>query len=513
MSQLKRPILMIILDGIGGTFDNDGNAVTRARTPNLERLWSAYPHGYLKASEEFVGLPSGTKGNSEVGHANLGAGSIVYQSLLRIDKAIELGVLNTNNAINSSIAFAQQNGGRLHIMGLLSDGGTHSHISHFLKILEIIGQKAKGIEVFFHCFLDGRDSEPKGASKYLEQLEAKISEVGVGKIASIIGRAYAMDRDKRWDRIEKAYRLLVDGKGEKVSNWKEVLEKGYLTATTDEFIEPFCIEEFGVIKNGDSVLFMNFRADRAVELTKSLIDPLFDGFKRDYIGDSIFFASMMSYQKNLEQYSNLIFPRNNIQLPLGRVLAERGLTQLRIAESEKYPHVTYFFNGGQNLKFLGEERINIPSPSEVVTYDEKPEMSIVQVTNSTLSAINMDRYDVIVLNYANGDMVGHTGNISATIKAIEYVDYCVGQLVKAMLARGGIVMITADHGNAEEMKNIQTGEMDTEHSIFPVPFMIVGDGFAPITLPIGKLADFAPTALGLLNIPVPISMGGVNLYK
>lgn len=513
MSQLKRPVLTIILDGIGGTFDNDGNAVTRARTPNLEKLWNAYPHGYLKASEEFVGLPSGTKGNSEVGHANLGAGSIVYQSLLRIDKAIELGVLNTNNVITSAISYAQQNGGRLHIMGLLSDGGTHSHISHFLKFIEIIGQKTKGLEVFFHCFLDGRDSEPKGASKYLELLEAKINQVGLGKIASVIGRAYAMDRDKRWDRIEKAYGLLVNGVGEKVKNWKEALDKGYLTVATDEFIEPFIIDELGVIKSGDSVLCMNFRADRSVEFTKSLIDPLFDGFKRDYIGDSIFFASMMSYQKALDQYSNLIFPRNNIQLPLGRVLAERGLTQLRISESEKYPHVTYFFNGGQNLKFIGEDRVNIPSPSEVVTYDEKPEMSIVQVTNSTLSSINSNRYDFIVLNFANGDMVGHTGNISATIKAVEYIDYCVGQLVKAMLARNGIIMITADHGNAEEMKNLETGEMDTEHSIFPVPFMIVGDGFAPITLPIGKLADFAPTVLSLINISIPVSMGGVNLYK
>lgn len=513
MSGIKRPLLMIILDGIGVAFDSEGNAVSRARTPNLEKMWNVYPHGYLKASEEFVGLPSGTKGNSEVGHANLGAGSIVYQSLLRIDKAIALGVLNTNSVINSAIEYAQKNLGNIHIMGLLSDGGTHSHINHFTKILEILAQKAKGTKIYFHCFVDGRDSEPKGATKYLQQLDNKIVEVGVGKIASIVGRAFAMDRDKRWERVEKAYRLLTEMKEEKVNNWKEALEKGYMTVETDEYMEPFCIDNEGIIKAGDSVLFLNFRADRAVEITKTFVDPAFDGFQRQFLGNSIYFATMMSYQKELEQYTNLIFPRNNIQLPFGRVLAERGMTQLRIAESEKYPHVTYFFNGGQNIKFHGEERINVPSPSDVATYDEKPEMSIVQVTNLTLSAINSSRYDVIVLNYANGDMVGHTGNIPASIKAVEYVDYCVGQLIKAMLARGGVVMITADHGNVEEMKNLETGEMDTEHSIYPVPLMIIGDGFSTIAMPMGKLADFAPTALSILNVPVPVSMGGINLLK
>lgn len=512
-----KPVVLIILDGVGVAFDSNGNCLSRANTPFLESVWNNSIRGYLKASEEAVGLPAATKGNSEVGHMNLGAGKVVYQSLLRIDKSIQVGAFAANTTLLSAIKNTNENNKKLHIIGLVSDGGTHSHINHMLEILKVCA--ANGCKnICIHAFTDGRDAEPKSAMKYLNMVATKCAELGVGRIVSLIGRYYAMDRDNRWDRIQKAYDLLTLGVGKKMINYKLALEDGYTSATSDEFMPAYLLDESGKIENGDSVIFVNFRADRATQLTEAFVSPIFSGFPRGVVLQNLFFGTMMTYGKALEAYTKLIFPRNSVSLPIGRVISEYGFTQLRIAESEKYPHVTYFFNGGQNLIYTGEERIEVPSPRDVATYDQKPEMSAVEMTDVLIPKVESGKYDFVVVNYANGDMVGHTGVVPASIKAVETLDACVQRLVKSVISMNGVCVITADHGNVEEVISLKTGDMDTEHSINPVPVMIVGkcepiDKLGPRVVPMGKLADIGPSILTLMELNIPSDMEGHVIWQ
>jgi 2,3-bisphosphoglycerate-independent phosphoglycerate mutase len=498
---------LIILDGIGAAHKYPGNAVAQADTSFLGKAWATSPHTYLDASGEDVGLPEGTNGNSEVGHMNLGAGKVVYQSFLRINKSIRNGSFRTNATIQASIENAIKNNTKLHVMGLISDGGTHSHIDHAIEILKIISEVPNKPPVYIHVFTDGRDSDPKAAKTYCDELQHAIQETGTGKIATITGRYFAMDRNLNWDRTQKAYEMMTQAKGKSAQNYSEAIEDAYNDVKSDEFIEPYVLDPDGKIENGDSLIFINFRADRAVQITQAFIDPDFQEFNRTNYPDNLFMCSMMPYQKDIDQYSHLIFPRNTISLPLGRVLSEHGLTQLRIAEAEKYPHVTYFLNGGQNFVYPGENRIKIDSPN-VATYDQKPEMSAGEVTRTIIREIRSDRYDFIITNFANGDMVGHTGVLNAGIKAIQVVDQCVEMIVNEILSRDGVVFITADHGNSEEMSNRKTQKMVTEHTTNPVPFIIMKKGLTYRKMPMGRLADVSPTILSQLGYNVPNSMNG-----
>lgn len=504
----RQKVLLIILDGLGAAPKNNGNAVVLAQPESLISYWSSSARTYLIASGEAVGLPKNVKGNSEVGHLNIGSGRTVYQSLPRINNAIAKGQLAQNNTLREAFAHAYKYGGNIHLIGLLSDGGVHSHIDHFKAVVDYFSDANFPNNLYIHAFTDGRDTPPSSALTYLSQIDRYCLDRGIGKIATIIGRYYGMDRNNKWDRTELAYDLLVKGIGAEYPTYQNALEHNYSQNITDEFIEPAVINKCKIAPN-DAVILMNYRADRILQLTEALISDDFSNFHREKI-ENLYVAGMVEYRKNFPQ--KVIFPKQYINLTLGNVIDTEGKTQLRIAETEKFPHVTYFFNGGTSVIYNNEDRIIIPSP-KVATYDQKPEMSALEITTILLDRISRNIYDFIVVNFANTDMVGHTGNLEAGIKAVKVVDYCVRQLVQEFTLRGGAVIITSDHGNVEEMINLDTTEVDTEHSLNPVPLIII-DGKTPSkTLPYGSLKDIAPTILDLMGISKPSDMTGQSLLR
>lgn len=501
----KKPTLLAILDGFGLTNHVEGNAVAAANTPNIDKYVEMYPHTKIGASGMAVGLPDGQMGNSEVGHLNIGAGRIVYQSLTKITKSINDGDFFTNPALVKAVNNVKNNGGALHLMGLLSPGGVHSHIDH-LKGLIDLAKKNDIKEVYVHGFLDGRDVAPASALEYIAEIENYMNEVGVGKIATLSGRYYAMDRDNRWERVELAYNAMVLGEGETATSAVEAVEKSYHDNKTDEFVLPTVIDKAGTIKNGDSVVFFNFRPDRAREITRAINDRQFDGFKRNTL--NLVFVTMTEYDSTLEGVE-VAFGPEVLTNTLGEFLAKNGLNQLRIAETEKYAHVTFFFNGGVEEPNANEDRQIVASP-KVATYDLKPEMSAYELTETLVGKINEDKYDVIILNYANPDMVGHTGVFDAAKKAVEAVDECLGKVVDAVLAKEGRVFVTADHGNAEQMIDYSTGKAMTAHTTGPVPFIYIAKDAKPLREG-GKLADIAPTMIEAMGLEKPVEMTGESL--
>lgn len=513
-SKPLRPVVLIIMDGWGIAPPGRGNAVVLANTPTISSISAAFPHTRLQASGEWVGLPRGEDGNSEVGHLNLGAGRIVYQDLPRINLAIADGTFLRNEALLKAVSYARERSSRVHLLGLTGLGGVHSSLEHLYALLWLC--KENGLrkdQILLHVFADGRDCPPTAGPMYISEIEHRLKEVGVGRIATVSGRYYAMDRDKRWERTQKAYAAIVEGTGEKADSALEALESSYRKDATDEFILPTVIVpkggDLGTVKDGDAVIFFNFRSDRSRQLTMAFVQPGFDGFVRNKVVKDLFFVTMTEYEKGLP-VSATAFPSEDVAMPLGRILMENDLRQLHITETEKYPHVTYYFNGGREDPFRGEDRALISSP-RVETYDLKPEMSAWGITDILLQRVKQRLYDFIIVNYANPDMVGHTGKIPASIKAVETVDQCVAKVIDAALAMGGVCLITADHGNVEELINLQTGEVDTEHSTNPVPFIVVAKEFSARNLSFGILADVAPTILGLMNIDKPATMTGRNL--
>ena len=500
------PLCLIIMDGWGIGDRREYDAVAQAKTPNLDRLAAACAATTIAASGEAVGLPEGQMGNSEVGHTNIGAGRIIYQELTRITLAIKDGSFCQNPALNDVIDKAAAQGGALHLFGLLSPGGVHSHTGHLYALLKLAAAKGLPPErVLIHCFLDGRDVPPKSAGEYLTDLEEKCTEIG-GKIATVSGRYYAMDRDKRWDRVAKAYDAIARAKGEKAATAAQCLSQSYEKDVTDEFVLPTVIGGYGGMAPQDSVIFYNFRPDRARELTHAFTDESFAGFPREeHLRPA--FATMTRYEEGLNV--QVAYPPQSIANNLGEYIMKQGLTQLRIAETEKYAHVTFFFNGGVEEPYSGEDRILIPSPA-VPTYDQQPEMSAIEVTDKVIEAIRSKKYDFIILNYANGDMVGHTGIMAAAVKACETVDTCVGRIVEALKEAGGAALITADHGNAEKMRDEATGEPHTAHTTNLVPLICTDDRVKELKP--GRLCDLAPTLLKLAGLPQPEEMTGTPLF-
>ena len=500
--------MLMILDGFGNNSNEKGNAVKIAKTPNIDKLMKTCPTTQINTSGLAVGLPEGQMGNSEVGHTNIGAGRVVYQELTRITKSIEDGDFFSVPEFVKAIENCKQNNTKLHIMGLVSDGGVHSHIRHLFALLELA--KRKDFEdVYVHCFLDGRVTPPASAENYIMQLEDKMKEKGIGKIASISGRFYAMDRDKRWQRIQKAYDAMVNGIGEKATSAISAIESSYQKEVFDEFVEPTLIcngeEPIATIGKKDSVIFFNFRPDRAREITRTLVDEEFNEFETKKL--DLCFVCMTQYDETIPNV-NIAFKPTALVNTFGEYISKKGLKQLRIAETEKYAHVTFFFNGGEEKQYKGEDRILIPSP-KVETYDLKPEMSAYEVTEKVVEAIKSEKYDSIILNYANPDMVGHTGNLDAAVKAIETIDECVGKVIEALKEVNGIVLITADHGNSEQMIDYKTGEPHTAHTTNPVPLMLFG--MENVKLNTGCLADLAPTMLDIMGLEKPQEMLGNSL--
>jgi 2,3-bisphosphoglycerate-independent phosphoglycerate mutase len=504
----------MILDGWGYNPEKDGNATVEAKTPQLVELMDKYPKTLLNASGKYVGLPEGQMGNSEVGHLNIGAGRVVYQELTRIFKALEDGELEKNKVLLEAMKRLKGTGKALHLLGLLSDGGVHSHIKHLFGILDMAVKV--GVEkIYVHPILDGRDVLPQSAKGFICELEQKLQALGRGKVATVSGRYFAMDRDKRWDRVEKAFKALVDAEGPMEGSALAAVERSYDNKVLDEFVEPTVIvDEKGVpiapVQDGDSVILFNFRADRAREITRAFIDENFEGFDRK-THPKVHYVCLTEYDATLE--CPVAFPPQNLENTLGEVLAAEGLKQLRIAETEKYAHVTFFFNGGIEEPDEGEDRVLIQSP-EVATYNLQPEMSACEVTDALLDKLQEDQYDVIILNYANADMVGHTGFFDATVKALETVDACLGRIVDKVRQCGGSVIITADHGNAESMVDKETNSPLTAHSTNKVPFILVDDFYKGRSLRTGgALSDIAPTILDILNIAVPKEMTGKSLIE
>ncbi len=498
----KTPTTLIIMDGFGLANASDDNAVSLAQTPVLDRLFREYANTTLSASGLDVGLPDGQMGNSEVGHTNIGGGRVVFQDLPRISRAIDDGSFFKNDAYNKAMDNCLKNGSSLHLYGLLSDGGVHSHIQHLFALLQMAKDKRLD-KVYVHCFLDGRDVSPTSGKGFVQELCDKCAEIGVGKIATVMGRYYAMDRDKRWERVQMAYDAMVYGEGIHNADPVDAVAKSYANGVTDEFVEPVVCDSEGTIGDNDSVIFFNFRPDRAREITRTLVDPAFDGFTRQYF--PVTFVCNTEYDATMPNVE-VAFPRITVRNGLGEYLSRRGMTQLRIAETETYAHVTFFFNGGVEKQYPGEDRVLVPSP-KVATYDLQPEMSAFEVCDKCVERIESGAYDVIILNFANCDMVGHTGVLEAAVKAVETVDTCVGKVVEATLKMGGIAMITADHGNAEDMKQ-EDGSPMTAHTTNPVPFILCGAGSELRT---GRLADIAPTILDVLGLACPPEMDGRTL--
>lgn len=506
----KKPYALIIMDGYGVNERHEGNAIFAAKTPNMDKYMSEFPHTVVHASGMDVGLPEGQMGNSEVGHTNIGAGRIVYQELTRITKSIEEGDFFENKELLGAIENCKKNNSALHLMGLLSDGGVHSHNKHLYGLLELA--KKNNIEkVFVHCFLDGRDVPPSSGADYVSALVEKMREIGVGKIASVMGRYYAMDRDNRWERVEKAYDAIVLGEGNKNTSAVSAVKKSYNEEVTDEFVVPTVItdgngEALGTVSENDSVIFFNFRPDRAREISRTIVDEKFEGFKRSYF--KTYFVCMTQYDASMPNV-HVAFKPQTLENTFGEYISKKGLRQLRIAETEKYAHVTFFFNGGVEAVYNGEDRALINSP-KVATYDLQPEMSAYEVTNEVVKRIESGDYDVIVLNFANCDMVGHTGVFEAAVKAVEAVDECLGKTVDAIVKMGGTALITADHGNADQMVDYETKEPFTAHTTNVVPLVLIGGGEG-VGLKPGRLADLAPTMLDLMGLEKPKEMTGESL--
>src|ERR1700730_3726051 len=500
MNARPRPIVLCILDGWGERQKADDNGIEIARTPNWHGLKARWPHAQLQASEHYVGLPDGQMGNSEVGHTNIGAGRVVMQDLPRIDKALAEGKVASLPDLQEFIAKLKKSGGTAHVMGLISPGGVHSHQNQIAAFARIVAEA--GVPVAMHAFLDGRDTPPQSATGYLKQFQQDVSGHGNIRIATVAGRYYAMDRDKRWDRVAKAYRVLTAAAGEHADDPVKAVETAYGRGETDEFVLPTAIADYQGIRDGDGLFFANFRADRIREIATALLDPDFSGFERE---KRVAFAAalgLVEYSTELNRFLATLFPPEDLTDTFGEIVADAGLTQLRIAETEKYAHVTFFFNGGREAVFPGEDRILVPSP-KVATYDQQPEMSAAEVTDKVVEAIRSGRFDVVVLNYANTDMVGHTGRFDDAVKAVETVDACLGRLAEAVETAGGTLVITADHGNAEMMRDPQTGEPHTAHTLHPRPFIVVTPPFALARVEHGRLADVAPTLLDLLGLAKP----------
>ncbi|WP_123042830.1 2,3-bisphosphoglycerate-independent phosphoglycerate mutase [Cohnella candidum] len=507
-----KPVALIILDGFGLREETHGNAVAQAKKPNFDRYWSTFPHTQLTAQGEAVGLPEGQMGNSEVGHLNIGAGRIVYQDLTRITKSIRDQDFFENETLIGAVQHAKKNGKKLHFYGLLSDGGVHSHIAHLFALLEL-AKKEELSEVYIHAFLDGRDVAPDSAIGYLQQLQAKIQEIGVGKIATVQGRYYAMDRDKRWERTEKSYRAMVYGEGPTYTDPIQAVKESYEKSVMDEFVMPTVIVDangkpVGLVESEDAVIFFNFRPDRAIQLSNVFTNEDFRGFDRgDKFPKNLYFVCFTLFSETVGGY--VAYKPKNLDNTLGEVLVQNKKKQLRIAETEKYPHVTFFFSGGRDVQLEGETRILINSP-KVATYDLQPEMSAYEVADAAVKEIEAERHDAIILNFANPDMVGHSGMLEPTIKAVEATDECLGKVVDAILAKGGVAVIIADHGNADMVIDDQ-GRPFTAHTTNPVPCIVTKQG---VTLRDGGiLADVAPTLLKLLELAQPKEMTGASLIQ
>ena len=503
---MKRPIALIIMDGFGHNPSDYGNAIAAANKPNLERFKDLGSMTYIGASGLDVGLPDGQMGNSEVGHTNIGAGRVVYQELTRITKSIQDGDFFQNPALVKAMENCKEQDSSLHLMGLLSDGGVHSHFDHLAGLLTM-AKKFGLSKVYVHCFMDGRDVPPTSGKEYVQQLLDTMKDLGVGQIASIMGRYYAMDRDNRWERVEKAYKVLVLGEGNVNLDPVDTMEKSYAADVTDEFVVPTVCCEGGRISENDSVVFFNFRPDRAREITRTLVDDDFTGFTRPKGRFPVHYVCMTQYDATMPNV-DVAFKPEKLTNIFGEYISKKGLTQLRIAETEKYAHVTFFFNGGVEAEFPGEDRALIKSPS-VATYDLKPEMSAYEVCDEVVKRIESDKYDVIILNYANCDMVGHTGVFDAAKAAVEAVDTCVGRTVDAILAKGGVALVTADHGNADQMYEAD-GSPFTAHTTNPVPLIVVGLGKVKLREG-GRLADLAPTMLKIMGLEQPKEMTGQSI--
>ena len=505
----KKPVVLMVLDGYGLNDRTEGNAIAMANTPVMDKLMKECPFQKGYASGLAVGLPDGQMGNSEVGHMNIGAGRIIYQDLTRITKDIEDGTFFKNEELLEAMENCKKNDSDLHLFGLLSDGGVHSHLSHVYGLLEMAKQQGVS-KVYVHAFLDGRDTPPASAKGFVETLENKMAEIGVGKVASLSGRYYAMDRDNNWDRVEKAYDSLVTGDGIKAESATQALQESYDNGKTDEFVEPTVIckdgQPLSLVKANDSVIFFNFRPDRAREMTRAFCDDKFTGFERKTGFIPLTFVCFKDYDESIPN-KKVAFKKEIIKNTFGEFLANHGKKQLRLAETEKYAHVTFFFNGGEEKQFEGEDRILVNSP-KVATFDMQPEMSAYEVCDNLVESIRSDKYDVIIVNFANPDMVGHTGIMEAAIKAIETVDECVGKTVDAILDVDGQMFICADHGNAETEIDFSTGNPFTAHTTNPVPFVWVSNNINGRTLKSGKLADIAPTMLNVMNLEVPKEMTG-----
>ncbi|MBE3568915.1 MAG: 2,3-bisphosphoglycerate-independent phosphoglycerate mutase [Bacillales bacterium] len=508
----KAPVALIILDGFGLRDEVKGNAVAQAKKPNFDRYWNKYPHATLRASGEAVGLPEGQMGNSEVGHLNIGAGRIVYQSLTRVNIAIREGEFDRNETFLGAMNHVKQHGTSLHLFGLLSDGGVHSHIHHMFALLKLAAKE--GVKkVYIHAFLDGRDVGQKTAKKYIEQTLEKIKEYGVGEIATISGRYYSMDRDKRWERVKKAYDAMVYGEGPKYKDPFELVDDSYANGIYDEFVIPSVMvkengEPVATIQDNDAVIFYNFRPDRAIQISNAFTNDDFREFDRGpKAPKNLYFVCLTHFSETVKGY--VAFQPTNLDNTIGEVLSQNGLKQLRIAETEKYPHVTFFMSGGREEKFPGEERILINSP-KVATYDLKPEMSAYEVADALVKEIKEDKFDAIILNFANPDMVGHSGKLEPTIKAVEAVDECLGRVVDLILEKGGVAIITADHGNADEVVTLD-GKPMTTHTTNPVPVIVTKEGLE--LRDGGILGDLAPTMLDLLGIKQPKEMTGQSIIK
>lgn len=508
----RKPVMLMILDGFGISNNMEANAVTLAKKPNFDKLMNSYPSTYLNASGFSVGLPEGQMGNSEVGHLNIGAGRVIFQFLTGITRDIENGEFFKKEVFNEVMDKAINSDNSIHLIGLLSDGGVHSHIEHLKGLLKLA--KLKGAKkVYVHAILDGRDVPPKSAKNYIRDIENYMSEIGVGKIATISGRYYSMDRDNRWERVELSHRAMVQGIGERAKSALDAVDKAYFDGKTDEFVIPTVImngeEPIGRILNNDSVIFFNFRPDRAREITRAINDREFEGFKREAL--DLNYVCMTEYDKTIENVK-VAYPPLKHKNTLGEYVSNNGKTQLRIAETEKYAHVTFFFSGGREENYKGEDRILVSSP-KVPTYDLQPEMSAPEVTEKLIKALDEDAYDMIILNYANPDMVGHTGVLEAAIAAVEAVDKCVGEVVSKVLEKDGTVFITADHGNCEQMTDYSTGKPMTSHTTNRVPFLWVSNEINGRTLSEGVLADIAPTMLEVMGLSKPSEMTGKSLIK
>ena len=504
----KKPTVLLIMDGFGLAPAGEANGISCADTPHLDRLWAECPHTQLEASGLAVGLPEGQMGNSEVGHTNIGAGRVVYQDLPRISNAVADGSFFENEAYRSAMLAARDSGRKLHIAGLLSDGGVHSHIEHLFALLKMAKDLAL-TKVYVHALLDGRDVGPTTGAGYVKQLVDKCAELGIGSVATVQGRFYGMDRDKRWDRVEKGYAAMVYGEGAEDADPVHAVEESYKAGVTDEFVVPVVCDRDGMIAEGDSVIFLNFRPDRAREITRALVDPAFDGFERRFGCFALRYVCTTQYDATIENV-DIAFPPEEIDMTFGEYMGNLGKTQLRIAETEKYAHVTFFFNGGREEAYPGEDRCLIPSPKEFPTYDLIPEMSAYAVTDELVGRIESGKYDALICNLANCDMVGHTGVKSAVIKAVETVDECVGRIVEATLKMDGVILITADHGNADRVMK-PDGSPDTAHTTNPVPLIVAGAG--NVALREGRLCDLCPTMLDLMGLEKPAEMTGVSLIN